>query len=235
MRIKDIAKFTTHHKTKTTKSHLGNISKSFIDKTQTNTNLKQSSLNTNNLNLSANTINLISSNIQAGVADINTEILNLISGKSSSIKTELKQSSGLITATITDKGKIKDIEIPTIIKVKDKFILNGKDITHKLDTSIANEISKSLDPTILSENIIKELRSNPTNPIDEKTINQIKAILNSKEWENKTTTLSTIGSLIITIAMTYLTAGVGDVAASSLGLASGTASAASVSAMTSAL
>ncbi|MBR8464166.1 filamentous hemagglutinin N-terminal domain-containing protein, partial [Campylobacter sp. faydin G-24] len=42
------AKFTTHHKTKTTKSHLGNISKSFIDKTQTNTNLKQSSLNTNN-------------------------------------------------------------------------------------------------------------------------------------------------------------------------------------------
>ncbi|QCD45668.1 hypothetical protein [Campylobacter mucosalis] len=169
------------------------------------------------------------------LSDINTQILNLISDKQTNIKTEFKQGSGILTATITDKGKIKEIEIPAVIKVKDKFILNGKDITNKLDTNLANNINQTLNSQEFKDNIIKELTSNQSTPIDEKTINQIKATLNSKEWDDKTTTLSGIGSLIITAIITYLTAGAGATFAGGIGLASSTASATAVSAMTSAV
>ncbi|MGG7092033.1 hypothetical protein U5B17_09680, partial [Campylobacter sp. 1BO] len=142
-----------------------------------------------------------------------------------------KQGSGILTATITDKGKIKEVEIPAIIKIKEKFILNGNDITDKLDIKTYDKILNTLNSQEFKDNIIKELRSNPNTPIDEKTINQIKATLNSKEWEDKTTTLSGIGSLIITAIVTYLTAGAGAAFAGGIGLASGTASATMVSAM----
>ena len=197
-------------------------------------NLQASNLNANNIKLTANDINLLASNIQATALDINTRILNLISSKSSNTKTRFKQSSGLITATATDKGKINEVEIPSIIKVKDRFILNGNDITDKLDTQIANQILNALNSQEFKDNVIKELRSNSKTTIDEKMINQIKATLNSREWEEKTTTLSGIGSLITTLAVAYMTYGIGGNAAAGIGLVEKTASYAAVSSMTSA-
>ncbi|MDL0089300.1 hemagglutinin repeat-containing protein [Campylobacter gastrosuis] len=229
------ATYLTQETTQTSKSSFGGLSKSSLNKTDQVTNKQGSNLNSNQINLNANTINILASTIQTNTASINTQILNLISDKQTNIKTEFKQGSGILTATITDKGKIKEIEIPAVIKVKDKFILNGKDITDKLDTNLANNINQTLNSQEFKDNIIKELTSNQTTPIDEKTINQIKATLNSKEWENKTTTLSGIGALIITAIITYLTAGAGAAFAGGIGLASGTASATAVSAMTSAV
>ncbi|PPB51189.1 two-partner secretion domain-containing protein [Campylobacter hyointestinalis] len=221
--------------TKTSKSNLGSISKSSLNKTDILTNKQGSSLQADQINLNANSINLVASIIQASTANINAQILNLISDKSTNIHTEFKQGSGILTATITDKGKIKEVEIPAIIKIKEKFILNGNDITDKLDIKTYNKISNTLNSQEFKEGIIKELTSNPNTPIDEKTINQIKATLNSKEWDDKTTTLSGIGSLIITAIVTYLTAGAGAAFAGGIGLASGTASATAVSAMSSAV
>ncbi|WP_035142571.1 hypothetical protein, partial [Campylobacter concisus] len=83
------------------------------------------------------------------------------------------------TATVKTKGKIEEIEIPAIIKVKDKFTLNGKDITDKLDTTAFKAINDSLNSEEFKEGVIRELRSNSDTPIDEETINQVKAVLNS--------------------------------------------------------
>lgn len=172
------ATYLTQETTQTSKSNFGGILKSSLNKTDSVTNKQGSNLNSNQINLNANTINILASTIQTNTANINTQILNLISDKQTNIKTEFKQGSGILTATITDKGKIKEIEIPAIIKIKDKFILNGKDITNKLDTNLANNINQTLNSQEFKDNIIKELTSNQSTPIDEKTINQIKATLN---------------------------------------------------------
>ena len=92
----------------------------------------------------------------------------------------------------------------------------------------------ALNSQEFKDNVIKELRSNSKTPLNEKTINQIKATLNSREWEEKTTTLSGIGSLITTLAVAYMTYGIGGNAAAGLGLVEKTASYAAVSSMTSA-
>ena len=226
--------FSNAQTSQTTKSSFGGISKSMLNTADRSNNLQAANLNANNIKLTANDINLLASNIQATALDINSQILNLISSKSSNTKTRFKQSSGLITATITDKGKISEVEIPSIIKVKDRFILNGNDITDKLDTQIANQIQNALNSQEFKDNVIRELRSNPKTPLNEKTINQIKATLNSREWEEKTTTLSGIGSLITTLAVAYMTYGIGGNAAAGLGLVEKTASYAAVSSMTSA-
>ena len=92
----------------------------------------------------------------------------------------------------------------------------------------------ALNSQEFKDNVIRELRSNSKTPVNEKTINQIKATLNSREWEEKTTTLSGIGSLITTFAISYITYGIGGNAAAGLGLVEKTANYMAVSAMTSA-
>ena len=92
----------------------------------------------------------------------------------------------------------------------------------------------ALNSQEFKDNVIRELRSNSKTPLNEKTINQIKATLNSREWEEKTTTLSGIGSLITTLAVAYMTYGIGGNAAAGIGLVEKTASYAAVSSMTSA-
>lgn len=238
--------YTNYYDTKTSKSSFGGLSKSssFINDTTTS----QSSSNlfsTNTINLKANNINLISSTIKSNTIDIDTNKLNLISSKNTNSHTEFKTNSGLITATIHDKGKITQVEVPSIIEVNNKFILNGKDITNKLDTKTYKDISNSLNSNEFKESVLNQavkLSNNSTNskeklsnlntnntyvlslnsitPLNQKEINQIKATLNSKEWDEKTTTLSGIGSLITTAVVTYLTAGAGSAISSSLGTSS---------------
>ncbi|WP_035142592.1 hypothetical protein, partial [Campylobacter concisus] len=69
---------------------------------------------------SSNTINALASVIEATNVDVNTKLLNLVSSKSTSVNTTLSNSAGVLTATVKTKGKIEEIEIPAIIKVKDK-------------------------------------------------------------------------------------------------------------------
>ena len=224
--------YTNYYDKQTNKSSFKGLSKSssFINDTKSS----QSSSNlfsANNIDLKANNINVIASNLKSTNIDIQAKLLNLISSKETNSHTEFKTESGIITATIEDKGSIKEIEIPSIIQVDNKFILNGKDITNKLDTKTYDKISNSLNSFELKENVLKELSSNKT--LNIKEINQIKATLNSKEWNDKTTTLSGIGTLIATAVTTYLTAGAGSAFAASLGTTG--ASAATTAAVTNAV
>ncbi|ABS51217.1 two-partner secretion domain-containing protein [Campylobacter hominis] len=226
------ASYTNYYDKQTDKSSFGGLSKS--SSKINDTTISQSSSNlfsANSINLKANNINVIASNLKSTNIDIQAKLLNLISSKETNSHTEFKTRSGIITATIEDKGSIKEIEIPSIIQVDNKFILNGKDITNKLDTKTYTEISNSLNSFELKENVLKELSSNKT--LNIKEINQIKATLNSKEWNDKTTTLSGIGTLIATAVTTYLTAGAGSAFAASLGTTG--ASAATTAAVTNAV
>ena len=209
--------------------------KSNGEESSSNYNLAISTLSAKDISLNSNTINALASVIEATNVDVNTKLLNLVSSKSTSVNTSLSNNAGVLTATIKTKGKIEEVEIPAIIKVKDKFTLNGKDITDKLDATAFKAINDSLNSEEFKEGVIRELRSNSDTPIDEETINQVKAVLNSKEWEDKTTTLSGMGALIITAIVTFLTAGAGTAVAGALGAAASSTASAAISAMTTAV
>ena len=209
--------------------------KSNGEESNSNYNLAISTLSAKDISLNSNTINALASIIEATNVDVNTKLLNLVSAKSTSVNTTLSNNAGVLTATVKNKGKIEEVDIPAIIKVKDKFTLNGKDITNKLDATTFKAINDSLNSEEFKEGVIRELRSNSNTPIDEETINQVKAVLDSKEWEDKTTTLSGMGALIITAIVTFLTAGAGTAVAGALGAAASSTASAAISAMTTAV
>ena len=232
------ASYSLESSSKFKDSGFGDLMKSNGEESSSNYNLAISTLSAKDISLNSNTINALASIIEATNVDVNTELLNLVSAKSTSVNTSLSNNAGVLTATVKNKGKIEEVEIPAIIKVKDKFTLNGKDITNKLDATTFKAINDSLNSEEFKEGVIRELRSNSNTPIDEETIKQVKAVLNSKEWEDKTTTLSGMGALIITAIVTFLTAGAGGaVAAGVLGSAAAASSTAglAISAMTTAV
>ena len=232
------ASYSLESSSKFKDSGFGDLMKSNGEESNSNYNLAISTLSAKDISLNSNTINALASIIEAANVDVNTKLLNLVSAKSTSVNTTLSNNAGVLTATVKNKGKIEEVEIPAIIKVKDKFTLNGKDITNKLDATTFKAINDSLNSEEFKEGVIRELRSNSNTPIDEETIKQVKAVLNSKEWEDKTTTLSGMGALIITAIVTFLTAGAGGaVAAGVLGSAAAASSTAglAISAMTTAV
>ena len=232
------ASYSLESSSKFKDSGFGDLMKSNGEESSSNYNLAISTLSAKDISLNSNTINALASIIEATNVDVNTKLLNLVSAKSTSVNTSLSNNAGVLTATVKNKGKIEEVEIPAIIKVKDKFTLNGKDITNKLDATTFKAINDSLNSEEFKEGVIRELRSNSDTPIDEETIKQVKAVLNSKEWEDKTTTLSGMGALIITAIVTFLTAGAGGaVAAGVLGSAAAASSTAglAISAMTTAV
>ena len=232
------ASYSLESSSKFKDSGFGDLIKSNGEESSSNYNLAISTLSAKDISLNSNTINALASIIEATNVDVNTKLLNLVSAKSTSVNTSLSNNAGVLTATVKNKGKIEEVEIPAIIKVKDKFTLNGKDITNKLDATTFKAINDSLNSEEFKEGVIRELRSNSDTPIDEETINQVKAVLDSKEWEDKTTTLSGMGALIITAIVTFLTAGAGGaVAAGVLGSAAAASSTAglAISAMTTAV
>ena len=229
------ASYSLESSSKFKDSGFGDLMKSNGEESNSNYNLAISTLSAKDISLNSNTINALASIIEATNVDVNTELLNLVSAKSTSVNTSLSNNAGVLTATVKNKGKIEEVEIPAIIKVKDKFTLNGKDITNKLDATTFKAINDSLNSEEFKEGVIRELRSNSDTPIDEETINQVKAVLDSKEWEDKTTTLSGMGALIITAIVTFLTAGAGTAVAGALGAAASSTTGLAISAMTTAV
>ena len=229
------ASYSLESSSKFKDSGFGDLMKSNGEESNSNYNLAISTLSAKDISLNSNTINALASIIEATNVDVNTKLLNLVSSKSTSVNTSLSNNAGVLTATVKNKGKIEEVEIPAIIKVKGKFTLNGKDITNKLDATTFKAINDSLNSEEFKEGVIRELRSSSNTPIDEETINQVKAVLNSKEWEDKTTTLSGMGALIITAIVTFLTAGAGTAVAGALGAAASSTAGAAISAMTTAV
>ena len=184
-----------HH---TSKSSWGGMIKNEYKYEKDNLKIKSSEISANNMILDAKTINVEASKLKANSMEITTQILNMISGKESLYENEFSIKGGILTATIENKGKIEEVVIPSTIEVNDKLIFNKKDITEQLET----------------DNLIKTLSSQGNLTVEQ--INLVKQIANSKEWHDKTTNLSGVGALIITVIVTYFTAGAGAGIAGSL-------------------
>uniref|UniRef100_UPI00260C9D26 two-partner secretion domain-containing protein n=1 Tax=uncultured Campylobacter sp. TaxID=218934 RepID=UPI00260C9D26 len=228
------APYSSYYEKKSHKNSFGALASLKKSHIETSNNEASSTIFSKHINLTAGSIDLLASNITADRVNLNTSELNLISSKRSDTKISASNRKGVLTATMKDKGAIKETEIPSFIAVKESLKLNDKDITDKL-TSHKQESASALNQDLMSSSDLlqtdnkehrntynqispsakdpaqttKELSSNSPTPIDEKNINQTKAILNSKEWSDKTRSLSGVGSLIVTAVVTYLTAGVG--------------------------
>ncbi|MGE4457128.1 MAG: filamentous hemagglutinin N-terminal domain-containing protein [Arcobacteraceae bacterium] len=177
-----------HH---TSKSSWGGMIKSEYKYEKDNLKIKSTEITADNMILDAKAINIEASKLKANSVEISTEILNMISSKETLYENEFSIKGGILTATIENKGKIEEVVVPSTIEVNDKLIFNKKDITDQLST----------------DNLIKTLSSQ--GDLTAEQINLIKQIANSKEWQDKTTTLSGVGALIITAIVTYFTAGAG--------------------------
>ena len=163
----------------------------FVDYKSDNTNLKEtnvkSNIVSNNINLNANEITLKASNLIAQQnIQIDTTRLNLISDKDNHTSISNSNNKDTLIAEVKSNGKIQEIEIPAIIQTGDKFILNGKDISDKLDTKIYQTISNSLNDETIKNSIIKQISSNSKTPLNQEEINQIQVALNSDEWDKST-------------------------------------------------
>ena len=118
----------------------------------------------------------------------------------------------MLTRTIATKGHIKEVAKEAKIEVNNKLIVNNKDITNQLQ----------------ADKIIKTLSSE--GKLTHEQINLVKAVLNNKEWDDKTTTLSGLGSLIVAVVVTVLTAGAGTAIVGAAGTAAAGTTAAAVQA-----
>lgn len=173
------------------KSSFGGLIKSEYKYEKNNLKIKASEITAKNMILDAKQINIQASKIKADEANITTNILNLISSKESLYENEFSNKGGILTATIENKGKIKETIVPATIEVNNKLIFNQKDLTDQLS----------------SDNLIKTLSSQGN--LTAEQINLVKQVVNDKQWHTKTTTLSGVGSLIIQAIVTYFTAGAG--------------------------
>ena len=225
--------YSSYYEKESHKNSFGALASLKKNHIETSNNEASSTLFSKHINLTAGSINLLASNITADRVNLNTSELNLISSKRSDTKISTSNRKGVLTATMKDKGAIKETEIPSFIAVKESLKLNDKDITDKLTphkqesaSTLNQDIAMSSSDLLQTDTkehrdnqispsakdpaqTTKELSSNSPTPIDEKNINQTKAILNSKEWSDKTRSLSGVGSLIVTAVVTYLTAGAG--------------------------
>ncbi|QOG12847.1 filamentous hemagglutinin N-terminal domain-containing protein [Arcobacter sp. FWKO B] len=182
----------------TSKSSFGGLIKSEYKYDKDNLKIKSTEITADNMILDAKEINVQASRIKANEVEISTEILNMISSKERLYENEYSNKGGIITATIENKGQIKEIVIPATIEVNDRLIFNKKDITDQLTT----------------DNLIKVLSSQGN--LSEEQINLVKQIANDNDWHTKTTTLSATGALIVQAIVTYFTASAGSGLTSSI-------------------
>ncbi len=162
------------------------------------------------VNIDTSTLSLQASTLTAEQATIVSEIIELVSLKNSEYESHFSDKSGMMTRTIASKGHIKEEVVPALIEVRDQLLFNGEDITHQLQT----------------ENLLKTLSSEYA--LTHEQIHQVKAILDNQMWDDKTTSLSGLGSLIVAVVVTVVTMGAG---AGVAGLAAAQTTAASTAAV----
>ena len=147
-------------------------------------------LQANNLQISTHTLQLVGSTIEAEIADIEAEMIKLISDKDTSYENAFSDSSNILTRTIKTKGQHKETAVESAIQAS-KLIVNDQET-----------IKQTLDADQLIARISSE---HPELSNDQ--IELIQANLTNKEWNEQITTLSETGAILVQAVVTYLTAG----------------------------
>lgn len=154
------------------------------------------------LKVKGKTVSLLGSELEGGSVDITADILTIIDLKETERKSHHSDDSGVMVRTIKDKGYVKESEVASAIKTNSTLILNNKDVTKQLSKSVILDSASKLQGLSTIQ------------------LNQVKATLNNKEWDETQKMLSKTGSLIVQAVATYLTTGIGS------GLTSGISNAA---------
>ena len=145
-----------------------------------------------------NTLQLVGSTIEAEIAHIEAEIIQLISDKNSTYESSFSDGSNILTRTITNKGQHKETAVESAIQANQLFINDKAVIQQALDTDQLIARISSEHPELTHDQV--EL---------------IQAQLANKEWDQQITTLSETGAIIVQAVVTYLTAGAASGLASS--------------------
>ena len=161
---------------------------------------------TNNIQVSTQALQLVGSTIEAEIANIEAEIIQLISDKNTTYESSFSDSSNILTRTIKNQGEHKETAVESAIQAKQLFI-NDKEV-----------IQQALD----SDQLLARLSSEHPE-LSHEQVELIRAKLTNKEWNDTITTLSESGALIVQAVVTYLTAGAGAGAGAALAEATNTA------------
>jgi len=170
-----------------------------------------SHLKAKHIRISADTMTMIGSSIEADSARITAGVLNLASDKNSTFERHFKDGSGLILRTISERGRIHDTAVASTIQAE-KLIFNRRTLGGDSVHGEGDHHATSRDEG--QTKLIAALSSEHN--LNEAQINQLKAVLNSREWNHKTTTLSQTGSLIVQAVAAAITEGAGSALTSSI-------------------
>ena len=197
----DIALLTAHYTNashhEVRKSAIGSIFKKQVIENLSNDEVAKTIIDASKVTFKSPNGDIImqGSDVQAEVVEIMTNALMLVSDKESYAKTSLDDSQGVMTRKIIDKGKIEESAVPATINAKE-IMLNGKSL---------------LDEKLTKENILQTISSEYE--LTHEQLIQVKAVLNSQEWDEESTSMTALGQIIVVAIVTVITMGSGSAAA----------------------
>nr|VFK66583.1 MAG: Haemagluttinin repeat-containing protein [Candidatus Kentron sp. UNK]VFK69922.1 MAG: Haemagluttinin repeat-containing protein [Candidatus Kentron sp. UNK] len=175
------------------KTHDGMFSESEEKHTKDTVNHVSSAFNVGGkLDVEAKQVNLIASTIKARQAEIEADLIQLVSEKNLDSETHFSDGSGVLLRKIKNKGHVKEEVVEAGIQVAEKLVVNGR-------TLVEEGLGK--------DNLLKNLGSQ--SDLDIAGVKLIKQVANNKEWDDEITSLSATGQLLVQAVVAYFTAGVG--------------------------
>ncbi len=168
--------------------------------TQKNSSIVGSSaLKANQVNISSKELTLIGSKIEAESARITAEALTLISDKNSEYESHFSDTSGTLTRTIESKGFLRESAAPSTITAA-KILFNQPEQSGEADGQGSQFNEQALRD--LQDQLITQLSSEHN--LTHEQITAVRATLENREWHDKTTTLSKMGSIIVRVISTVV-------------------------------
>ena len=185
------------------------LSPSFYQESLERVSLAPSFIESKDLSINALNTTIKASNIKARDVSINTQALDLMSLKNRETKSSFSSNaSSFLLAKNTKEGSIKEVAIPSTLSFSNSFVFNGRDLSKEvkeLSKGFNNESQESLKakdnhtPLIISSEMPLALDSSMVFS---------KAILENKQWSERSKSLTPLSHLLLQAALTYVSAGI---------------------------
>ena len=176
------------------------LSPSFYQESLERLSLTPSFIESKDLSINALSTTIKASNIKARDVSINTQALDLMSLKNREYKSSFSSNtSSFLLAKNTKEGSIKEVAIPSTLSFSNSFVFNGRDLSkevQELSKGLNNESQESL--TLSSEMPLA---------LDSSMVFS-KAILENKQWSERSKSLTPLSHLLLQAALTYISAGI---------------------------
>ncbi len=176
------------------------LSPSFYQESLERLSLAPSFIESKDLSINALSTTIKASNIKARDVSINTQALDLMSLKNRETKSSFSSNaSSFLLAKNTKEGSIKEVAIPSTLSFSNSFVFNGRDLSkevQEISKGLNNESQESL--TLSSEMPLA---------LDSSMVFS-KAILENKQWSERSKSLTPLSHLLLQAALAYISAGI---------------------------